>query len=92
MAMVGGVQVGRRLSSRFGIWNASLLTGGLFVIIISIVSHFLPEVDEIPAAFPATLLWRFRIATVEIQVVTWATLGLLFGWLTERQMKTVSQT
>jgi len=29
-------------------------------------------------------MWRFRIAALEIQAVMWATLGLLFGWLTER--------
>ena len=83
-AMVFSIQTGRRLRNRFGLWNASLLAAGIFVLIVSVVSHFLPEFNEVPAGFPVTLMWRFRIAALEMQVVMWATLGLLFGWLTER--------
>jgi predicted cobalt transporter CbtA len=83
-AMVFSIQTGRRLRNRLGLWNASLLAAGIFVLIVSVVSHFLPEFNEVPAGFPVTLMWRFRIAALEMQVVMWATLGLLFGWLTER--------
>lgn len=83
-AMVLSLQIGRRLSLRYGAWNGSLLAIGLFVIIVAIMSHFLPEIDEVPAGFPVTLMWRFRVAAFEIQAVMWSTLGLLFGWLTER--------
>jgi predicted cobalt transporter CbtA len=83
-AMVLAVQVGQRLTSRYGTWNASLLAVALFLLIVGVVSHLFPKIDEVPANFPATLLWRFRIATLEIQAVLWATLGILFGWLTER--------
>ncbi|MGA2251144.1 CbtA family protein [Terracidiphilus sp.] len=41
-------------------------------------------IDEGPPAFPASLLWKFRIASWEIQLLLWGTLGILFGWLTER--------
>jgi predicted cobalt transporter CbtA len=34
-------------------------------------------------------MWRFRIASLEIQAVMWTTLGLLFGWLTERDQKSM---
>jgi len=63
-----------------------LLSSGVFIIVMCVVSHFLPEIDEIPAGFPASLLWRFRVAALELQVVLWTALGLLFGWLTERDM------
>jgi predicted cobalt transporter CbtA len=82
--MVLSLQLGRRLSLRYGAWNGSLLAVGLFVVIVTAVSHFLPEIDEIPAGFPVTLMWRFRVAAFETQAVLWTTLGLLFGWLTER--------
>ena len=81
-AMVLVIQVGRRLGLRYGSWNGFLLGAGLYVVIMSVVSHFLPVIDEVPAGFPATLLWRFRVATLELQAVLWATVGLLFGWLT----------
>ena len=45
----------------------------------------LPGVNEVPAGFPAAVLWRFRVASLGIQVVLWTTLGLVFGALTERQ-------
>jgi predicted cobalt transporter CbtA len=86
-ATVLAIQVGRRLSLRYGSWNGFMLAAGLFVVIMSVVSHFLPEIDEVPAGFPATLLWRFRVATLELQAVLWGTVGFLFGWLTERDVR-----
>jgi predicted cobalt transporter CbtA len=86
-AMVFAVQMGQRLRGRFGAWNGSLLAAGIFVVIMVVVCHFLPEIDEVPAGFPVTLMWRFRVAALEIQAVMWATLGLLFGWLTERDLR-----
>jgi predicted cobalt transporter CbtA len=85
--MVLALQVRRSLSIRFGVWNSSLLAAALFLLIMGIVSYALPMVDEVPAGFPVTLMWRFRVAALGIQTVMWATLGILFGWLTERDGK-----
>jgi predicted cobalt transporter CbtA len=84
VAMVLAVKIHRYFNIRYGAWNSSLLAAAFFIVFISIVFHFLPEIDEVPAGFPVTLMWRFRIAALEIQAVLWTTLGLLFGWLTER--------
>src|SRR6202034_1696428 len=86
-AMVLALQVRRRVSTRLGGWNSTLLAAVLFVFVMAIVSPFFPVIDEIPAGFPVTLMWRFRVAALGIQAVMWATLGLLFGWLTERDGK-----
>ncbi len=86
-AMILAVQIGRYLSNRYGAWNGSLLAAGLFVVLMNVAFHFLPVIDEVPDGFPATLMWHFRIASLEIQAVMWTTLGLLFGWLTERDRK-----
>jgi len=59
----------------------------LFVVVVGAASHFFPEVDEVPAGFPVTLMWKFRVAALEIQAVLWGTLGLGFGWLTEREYR-----
>jgi predicted cobalt transporter CbtA len=85
-AMVFSLQMRRRFAKRFGEWNGSLLAAGLFVLVVSVVAHFLPVVDEVPAGFPVTLMWKFRVAALEIQAVLWGTLGLGFGWLTEREL------
>jgi predicted cobalt transporter CbtA len=84
VAMVGVLQMRRRFVTRFGGWNGSLLAAGVFILIMAVVCRLLPAIDEVPAGFPVTLMWRFRITALEIQVVLWATLGLLFGWLTDR--------
>lgn len=83
-AMVLSIQLSRHLSTRYGAWNGNLLAAAIFVLIVTAISHLLPEVDEVPAGFPVTLMWRFRVASLEIQAVMWTSLGLLFGWLTER--------
>jgi predicted cobalt transporter CbtA len=82
--MMFSLQMRERLARRFGEWNGSLLAAALFVVIVGVVAHFLPEVDEIPAGFPVSLMWKFRVAALEIQAVLWGALGLGFGWLTER--------
>jgi hypothetical protein len=75
---------GRWLFDRLGGWNGALVAGATFVIIIGIVQAFLPNINEVPEDFPAVVLWRFRIASFGIQVILWATTGLLFGFLAER--------
>ena len=74
----------RRLAPRLGAWNAALASALLFVAVIAAVQFALPDVNEVPDAFPAVVLWRFRVAAIGIQVVLWGTLGLVFGPLAER--------
>jgi predicted cobalt transporter CbtA len=82
--MVFALSVRRHALARFGAWNASILGGMVFIVIIAAVQLALPAINEVPADFPATVLWRFRVAALGMQCVLWTTIGLLFGWLTER--------
>jgi predicted cobalt transporter CbtA len=81
----------RGLRHSLGNWNATLFSVLLYVIVVSLCGHFLPAIDEVPANFPASLLWRFRIASWETQVLLWTVLGLLFGSLTERAEGTTEE-
>ena len=83
-SMTLSLQLARRLTRRFGVWNASLVAVFLFVLLTVTLLSFLPAFDEVPPAFPASLLWKFRIVSGEMQLLLWGTLGVLFGWLTER--------
>jgi predicted cobalt transporter CbtA len=85
--MALSLQVGRRLARRFGVWNGALLACLLFLGIAAVLCRFLPSIDEVPAGFPATLLWKFRIASLGMHLLLWSTLGLLFGWWTERDAR-----
>lgn len=86
VVVVGATVVARQLRERFGSWNACLLAilGGGGVLLIA--SWLLPAINETPAGFRADELWSFRIASTAIQLTVWATLGLLFGVLTERSL------
>ncbi len=86
-SMIFSLQLAARLTRRFGVWNGFLLAACLFVILAIAFSSFLPAIDEVPPTFPASLLWKFRIASWEMRLLLWSTLGVLFGWLTERDRR-----
>jgi predicted cobalt transporter CbtA len=77
---------GRRLAPRLGHWNAAIVAVVGFVVFLGVVSRVLPTVNELPDGFPAGTLWQFRLASLGTQFVTWATIGLLFGGLTQRSL------
>ncbi len=78
------IVIAPRLAARYGNWNAALLAAALFIGIIVVAQVLLPDINEVPDQFPAVVLWRFRIVSFGIQLVLWATFGLLFGVLAER--------
>jgi predicted cobalt transporter CbtA len=84
---VASVSVGRRLQPRVGAWNAVLLAAGLYMVTVGFVLLVMPTVNETPAAFPAGVFYDFRVAALGNQVVLWASIGLLFGWLTDRSLR-----
>lgn len=86
-AAIGAVLVARRLVPRLGAWYAVLAVTGGFLAVVLLAGQVLHRIDEVPADFPATLLWRFRLASLGTQAVLWATFGLLFGELTERSLR-----
>jgi hypothetical protein len=82
-ALVLAVALARRLRSRYGARNAILIGGAAYVAIVAIAQIALLNINEVPEQFSATLLWRFRAAALGIQLILWATIGFLFGVLTE---------
>lgn len=83
-ATIGAINLGLRLRARLGAWNATLAAAGAFIVAIVAVQLLLPDVDEVPAGFPAVVLWRFRESSLGIHAVLWTSIGLFFGRLTER--------
>ncbi|WP_434112533.1 CbtA family protein [Paraburkholderia caffeinilytica] len=83
-ALVFSLKVRRRAALKLGAWNGSIVAGMVFVAIIAAVQFSMPTINEVPAAFPAVLLWKFRVAAIGMQVIMWTTIGLLFGALVER--------
>lgn len=81
---VAAAMLGRRLAPRLGTWYATVAAVAAFALLIGLAYAFLPAVDEVPADFPATVLWRFRLSALAMQVTLWAGFGLVFGELAER--------
>jgi hypothetical protein len=81
---VFSMKVRKHLVPRLGLWNASIVGGIVFVAIIAAIQIALPTVNEVPEAFPAVVLWKFRFTALGMQAIMWATIGLLFGALVER--------
>lgn len=86
-ALLVALSAGRRLADRLGTWNASLAGAGVFVVLVIVALLGLPAFSEVPERFPADVLWRFRIASVGIEAVLWATVGLVFGPLAEAVLR-----
>jgi hypothetical protein len=87
LAALLAIQVGRTLAGRLGGWNAALVSGAIFLGLAVLACLALPGVNEVPGDFPATLLWRFRLASLGTQVVLWTALGLTFGALAHRSLR-----
>ncbi|GGH00980.1 CbtA family protein [Silvibacterium dinghuense] len=86
VSMVLAIKLQKSLHRKMGVWNASLLAAVFFVFAITAAAHFLPNIDEVPSGFPATLLWKFRVAALELQVLLWSVLGFVFGWFADRSL------
>lgn len=82
-ATVFSLTLRRRAAARYGAWNGAMLAAGVFIAIIAAVQAGLPSINEVPAAFPAVLLWKFRMAALGMQAILWTTIGLGFGALVE---------
>ena len=86
-AMIAAGMLRKGLNKPLGGWNAGLIAAAAYIAVMVGVALALPGVDEAPEAFPATLLWQFRMASLGGQVIIWAVLGLLFGVFAERVVR-----
>ena len=80
-AMVVAVAVARRLAAQRDGWTTGLAAGATFVVLGVLAHALLPDINEVPEHFPATLLWQYRVAAFGIQAVLWAALGIVFAHL-----------
>ena len=84
VAAIAASLLRRALLARLGAWNGALSAGAFYLVAMLAAALVLPAINEVPAAFPAVVLWQFRIASLGAQLIMWSTIGLLFGVLAER--------
>jgi hypothetical protein len=84
LAAVAAARLRRQLVGRMGAWNAALVALAGFVVVIAAAELILPVVHETPQGFPADVLYRFRLASLGINLTLWTTIGLGFGAAAQR--------
>lgn len=79
LALLAAARVGWAVREETPPWRRPLMAAGTFLVVAGGLALALPEVQEVPASFPAALLWDFRLSSLGTQVVLWAALGIGFG-------------
>ncbi|WP_018333839.1 CbtA family protein [Actinomycetospora chiangmaiensis] len=111
--LVVAVLLARALRERLGTWNAVVVGGLAYVVLVGVLMALLPSLGELSAnvatygpavsetpqplrdpvgrivfpGFDADLLYSFRVYAVTAQVLLWGVLGLVFGALAERSVR-----
>lgn len=68
-------------------WNGTLAAAIAYLVVITAGMLILPPVNEVPADFPATTLWDFRLVSLGAEAVLWTALGLSFGAAADRLLQ-----
>jgi predicted cobalt transporter CbtA len=84
VAVWAGVLAARSLRPGAADWLR--LGAGLagFLVVVVVGYALLPNIDEVAADFPPSLLWNFRLTSLGTQAVLWVSLGFAFTALLSR--------
>lgn len=86
LAIVAVVIAGRLYRSRDA-WVAVVLPGLGWLVLVTIAGFLLPTVNEVPADFPASTLWGFRLSAILTQATMWGVIGIALSGLVNRTFK-----
>ncbi|MCW2804314.1 MAG: hypothetical protein JWN06_2531 [Propionibacteriaceae bacterium] len=84
LAAVVAVLVGRHLRTRLDGWHATLVGAATYLVLAGGAVALFPRFNEVPAHYPATVLYDFRLASFATQLALWAVLGLVLAELVHR--------
>ena len=87
LTTLAALAVRKGLIPRLGAWSASVVAALAYLAILTVVFLALPTINEVPADFPATTMWDFRIASLGIQTVLWISVSILFGYFNGLEKK-----
>jgi hypothetical protein len=84
--MIAAWNVRNRLVGQFGVWNATLIGGAVYLVAAVLFALAMPPLNEVPEGFPAVVLWQFRMASLGAQAIMWTVIGLGFGAWVEHDL------
>jgi uncharacterized membrane protein YidH (DUF202 family) len=79
LAAVAALRIRAWLAARRDPTTATVVAGLSYLAVVVAAGLILPGIHEVPKNFPATTLWRFREASIGMQAVLWATIGVVFS-------------
>ena len=83
VALVVGLRLRSMVKDRIGALDAAIAGTLAYIVLVVAAQAGMPNIDEVPAAFPAALLWNFRLASIGMQFRRWAVLAVAFGRMAE---------
>jgi pimeloyl-ACP methyl ester carboxylesterase len=86
LAAVAALRIRAWLAARRDPTTATVVAGLSYLAVVVAAGLILPGIHEVPKNFPATTLWRFREASIGMQAVLWATIGMIFSVAAQRVM------
>jgi uncharacterized membrane protein YidH (DUF202 family) len=86
LAAVAAVRLRGLLAERWSGSTATLVAGAGYLLVVVLAGWALPPIQEVPKAFPAVTLFRFRESSIGMQAVLWTTIGLVFAGTARRVM------
>jgi pimeloyl-ACP methyl ester carboxylesterase len=86
LAAVAALRIRAWLAERRDATTATALAGLSYLAVVVAAGVILPGIHEVPKNFPAITLWRFREASIGMQVVLWTTIGVIFSVAAPRIM------
>jgi hypothetical protein len=86
LACALALRMGRRADQRLSGWHAPLISVGAYCAIVASAAALMPSMPtRIPDGFPVDALGQFRLASLGVHLLLWATIGLVFGELAARR-------
>ncbi|HEY3613785.1 MAG TPA: CbtA family protein [Gaiellales bacterium] len=86
LAAIAAVRLRTILAERLPGSTAVLAAAATYLVVVVVAGALLPSINEVPKGFPAVTLFRFREASIGMQMVIWTTIGLVFAGTAQRVM------
>jgi hypothetical protein len=86
LAAIAAARLRATLRTRVEPLVATGLAALAYLAIVVVAGIAMPGVHEVPKLFPAETLWRFREASLGMQLTMWASIGLVFAIAAQRVM------
>lgn len=88
-AMAAAWAAAKALAPRIGGHGAVVASAAGYVLVVSVAAALMPAVNEI-GAFPADVLWQFRVGSLLSLAAMWGSLGIALTWLLGRLERQVA--